>query len=184
MSGLTGITDNQPDRAWLGVLVGLSLTLAMGAFAWTLFGASPRQGISSSTLYSTRFPDQRGNSIALAQWQGKVLLINFWAAWCEPCRKEIPHLIAAQTQFGAKGLQVLGIAVDKAENVIPYSMQLGINYPLLIDEASGMALSMRLGNRAGIVPFTALVDRQGQLLSVTAGPLSENQLESMLRGQL
>jgi len=169
----------------LGVLVGVGLTLAAGAFAWgLLFGAAPGPGISATALYSTRFPDQRGNSIALAQWQGKVLLINFWATWCEPCRKEIPHLIAMQTRLGERGLQVLGIAIDKPDNVVAYSAQLDINYPLLTDEDSGMALSKRLGNRAGIVPFTALVDRQGQVLSVFAGPLSENQLEAMLRGRL
>jgi thiol-disulfide isomerase/thioredoxin len=113
-----------------------------------------------------------------------VLLVNFWATWCGPCRAEIPHLIATQTRHGASGLQVIGIAIDQMEKVVPFSTELGINYQVLIDDSNGIGLSRRFGNHAGIVPFTALVDRHGQVIATRTGALSQEQIELLLRDRL
>ena len=169
---------------WLGLLIGAALAIAGGAFIWaSFFDQSGSTGISPTALYTTRLPDGEGKSVTIGQWQGKVLLINFWATWCAPCQEEMPHLVEAQRRYADKGLQVVGIAVDKTDTVNAYSRKMGINYPILIDEGRGMALSKRFGNRAGIVPFTALVDRQGQIVQIVAGALSAEQLELLLRNR-
>lgn len=167
---------------WLGSLIAVSLTLAIGAFLWTSRGETGfSPSISPTALYATQLPDTDGKPVALGQWQGKVLLINFWATWCAPCREEIPHLVEAQRRYAGGKVQIIGIAVDKVDEVRSFSMQLGINYPILVDEVQGAALSRRLGNRAGIVPFTVLIDRDGRVASVTAGALTSRQIEEGLR---
>ena len=178
--------QTEPRRAsWFGLLIGTILAIAGGAFIWaSFFDQTGAAGISPTALYTTRLSDREGKSVAIGQWQGKVLLINFWATWCTPCREEIPHLVAAQRRYADKGLQVIGIAIDKKKEVNEFSRQIGMDYPILIDEQQGISLSKRLGNGAGIVPFTALVDRQGKVIAAVAGALNADQLESLLRDRL
>ena len=74
-------------------------------------------------------PDVEGREQALGQWQGKVLVVNFWATWCAPCREEMPEFVRAQAELGGKGLQFVGIAVDQADKVRQFAQEIGINYP-------------------------------------------------------
>lgn len=125
--------------------------------------------------------DVDGNVRRADEWQGRVLLINFWATWCAPCRKEMPLLVALQSEFGSDGLQVIGLAMDKPEPVRDFGVEFAISFPLLVGESEVMRLTRAYGNRLGALPYTAIVDRAGKLVYLKAGLVKRAQVEPVLR---
>ena len=121
-------------------------------------------------------PDLKGTQRKLSEWQDKVLVLNFWATWCSPCRKEIPEFIKLQTEFADKGLQFIGIAVEELEPVKEYSDFAGINYPTLIGQITGINLSIPLGNMISTVPFTVIFDQQGNIVHRQLGEISREKI--------
>src|SRR5262249_62096149 len=118
---------------------------------------------------------------ALDTWHGKVLVINFWATWCAPCRREIPEFVRLQERHGARGLQFVGIALDQPQPVGEFAREFHINYPLLIGGLETMALMRESGNRAGVLPFTLILDRQGKVARTHRGGLKESTLETTIQ---
>jgi thiol-disulfide isomerase/thioredoxin len=137
----------------------------------------------ASALLAVALPDTEGREQALGQWSGKVVVINFWATWCAPCREEMPEFVRAQTDLGGKGLQFVGIAVDQLDKVQPFAKEIGVNYPVLIGGYGAMELSKAFGNKLMALPFTLVIDRQGSVAHTQLGPLKEAQLRSIV-GQL
>lgn len=134
-----------------------------------------------SELLNASFSDVDGQPYALNQWQGDVLVLNFWATWCPPCRQEIPEFIELQRALGDKGLQFVGIAIDEAGAVKDYIAAVGINYPILIGEEEGNALAGRLGNYFNALPFSAVFDRNGQLVHTHPGLFSKEQIAEVIK---
>ena len=157
-----------------GVVAGLAL--AMGAY----FGWQPEVPADAATLLALSLPDAAGKEQSIGQWRGKVVVVNFWATWCEPCREEMPEFMRAQTEFGARGLQFVGIAVDQADKVDTFAKELGLNYPTLIGGYGAVELSKTLGNRLAALPFTIIIDRQGRVVHTQLGPLKSDQLRSIV----
>ncbi len=157
-----------------GVAVGAA---AIGGLAGALLMQSQS---GAAELLAASYPDISGNGRSLAEWRGRPLLVNFWASWCAPCREEIPLLNAAQQQHGRSGLQVVGIAVDNAGNISQFTRAVPIVYPVLIAEAAALPLMRNLGNSAGALPFTVLVDRHGRLASHKLGAYSAAELDADL----
>ena len=117
--------------------------LALGAGLY--FGALRRDagsgaGASAATLLALTLPDVAGKEEPLGQWRGKLLIVNFWATWCEPCREEMPEFVRVQREFGSKGLQFVGIAVDETDKVRRFAGEIGLNYPALIGGFGAMEL--------------------------------------------
>jgi thiol-disulfide isomerase/thioredoxin len=129
-----------------------------------------------SALTTAEFKDLSGESGSLERWRGRVLVVNFWASWCPPCREEIPGLARISGQFARKGVQVVGIAVDSADKARESAAELGVNYPVLVAGLEVIDLTRRLGNRAGGLPFTVILDRQGRLVRAHLGLISEAEL--------
>lgn len=117
----------------------------------------------------------------LEQWRGKVLVVNFWATWCAPCREEIPGFIKFQDQFGARGVQFVGLAIDQKERVGPYARDIGINYPVLVGGLDTMDFARQTGNSRGVLPFTLVIDRSGKVVTTEIGVLRPEKLESLLK---
>lgn len=117
----------------------------------------------------------------LEQWRGSVVVVNFWATWCAPCREEIPVFIQFQRQYASRGVQFLGIAIDQKERVGPYAKDIGINYPVLVGGMETMDLARKVGNRAGVLPFTVVINREGKVVSTVAGILKPEKLETLLK---
>lgn len=134
----------------------------------------------ATQLLAMSFPDSHGVNQPLRQWQGKWLVINFWATWCTPCRQEVPEFSRLQTQYAAKGIQFVGIALDSAEKVADYSRQHPVAYPLLIASEAPMAVIRGLGNAPAGLPFTVIVDREGRLLRSWLGIWKPDALEPVL----
>jgi thiol-disulfide isomerase/thioredoxin len=110
-----------------------------------------------------------------------VVVVNFWASWCPPCREEIPGLLRIQSRFAANGLQVVGIAVDSVAKSAQAASEMGITYPVLVAETQIIEITRRLGNRAGGLPFTVVLDREGRLVATHLGLLSEAQLARLVQ---
>ena len=135
----------------------------------------------ADALFKARLADLDGGVQSLEQWRGRVLVVNFWATWCAPCREEIPEFIRMQDRFGRQGLQFVGIAIDQPDKVARFVREFSINYPVLLGGVEAMDLMRQAGNRVGVLPFTLVFDRKGTVVSGGPGGLREERLESLIR---
>lgn len=161
----------------LMALAGLALWLDRPVPGDTSSGAPAE--VSAGAIYASRFPGLDGREQMLGQWQGKLLVLNFWATWCAPCREEMPMLSRVQTEFSGRDLQIVGIAADSRENVANFVQKVPIAYPLLPDEARAIEFSKRLGNRLGLLPFTVVVSPRGDIVFTRLGQVSEADLRDL-----
>jgi len=150
------------------------LALGGGIIARGLLSVTSQ--VSVETLPDFTLPDIFGQPHAISEWQGKIRVINFWATWCGPCRKEIPEFIELQKQYADKDLQFIGIAIDDAESVEKYLTSININYPMLVDDMAGINLAHQLGNNIDAVPFTLVVNHQGHIIHQHAGEFSKEKI--------
>ncbi|TAM11893.1 MAG: TlpA family protein disulfide reductase [Nevskiaceae bacterium] len=179
-------------RTTLAFLAGVAVTVVVtvgGAFAWHEY-AGHRPGaaatVSSAPLSADlRFTGLDGRTHTLGEWRGKLLLINFWATWCGPCREEIPFLTQAQQRYGAHGLQVIGPAVDDPAAVTREKATLGIGYPIMVGTPESMMNLMEtLGNERGGIPFSVLVAPDGRVLLRQLGEFKPAELEALIKHNL
>ena len=125
-------------------------------------------------------PDLEGTPRDFAEWDGKHRLLNFWATWCAPCRREIPLLVAFQDQHGDAGFQVLGIAVDFPEQVTSYAEQTEFNYPILVGQQDAMAVAESSGIEFIGMPFTMFVASDGEYIGAYIGELHQSHLDDIM----
>ena len=156
--------------------------LALGAGIWLAQTRYAPQAptLSATALWPLAYPDTQGRPQALSQWRGRVLVLNFWASWCAPCREEIPDFVALRAQYAAKGVEFVGIAVDNSANVAQFMQRQTINYPILIGEGAATNLARQLGNPSGALPYTLVLDRDGNIVFKHLGRLPRARLEAIL----
>ncbi|MGH8661958.1 MAG: TlpA family protein disulfide reductase [Burkholderiales bacterium] len=171
----------------LALLVGvatLSAAAGVGYHLWSRGGGTGR-GLDPSEVVErvleARVVDVKGAVQSLEQWRGRVLVVNYWATWCAPCREEIPVFVRMQERYGSRGLQFVGIAIDQPDKVAEFAREFGINYPLLLGGIETIELMRQAGNRAGVLPYTLVIDRKGNLVSGEPGGLKEARLENLIR---
>ena len=124
-------------------------------------------------------PDARGVLHKLSEWKGRPLMVNFWATWCDPCRREIPLLKSLRQERSAQSLEIVGIAVDFQDAVVQYTQKIGIDYPVLIGEKDGIAAIDAFGMDT-VFPFTVFADRQGRIFTVKVGELHRDEANVIL----
>ena len=139
--------------------------------------ALPPVAASAASLQFS-FPDLEGKERQLREWQGQVVVLNFWAPWCPPCRAEMPALLELQQKHAAAGLAVVGITIDTQENAQNFVDEMGIDFPILIAEDRGIVLAQKLGNRVGVLPYTVVLDRQGQVVYTHRSEITLEQAEA------
>jgi thiol-disulfide isomerase/thioredoxin len=132
------------------------------------------------TLPEFSLQNRAGQMQSIKSWPGKTLLINFWATWCAPCRKEIPMLQTMQNKHAADGLQVVGVAVDFRDDVLKYAEAMKIGYPLLIGEQDGLAAVDAFGIQAVGFPYSVFVDARNHIVTTYIGELKAPQVEAAL----
>ncbi len=126
------------------------------------------------------FPDLNGNTHLSTEWQGKILVLNFWATWCPSCLKEITEFMLLQTKYGEK-VQFVGIALDDINAVNIFQQKMAVNYPLLISgDWAGFNLAKQLGNSVNAIPYTVVVNPEGFIVYRHAGALSQSELQQQL----
>ncbi len=125
-------------------------------------------------------PDLDGNTTALAKWHGKVVLLNFWATWCAPCRQEMPMLAKLQREHAAYGLQVVGIAMDQPQSATAFLNHLPVGYPILIGINADPVPTTTFGDTAGLLPYSVLIGRDGRILETKLGALDASTIKNWL----
>jgi peroxiredoxin len=124
--------------------------------------------------------DLDGKLRNIKEWDGQVVLLNFWATWCPPCMREIPDFIEIQHEFEGRGFQIVGVAVDNEDAVREFATAQGVNYPLLPGESEAIELANKYGNRIGGLPYSVLIDKNGNISSTFTGELNRTRLEQLL----
>jgi len=124
--------------------------------------------------------DLSGKIRKLSEWDGKVIAVNFWASWCAPCLQEIPELVDLQHRYGDRGFQILGIALQKPEELGDFVVEYKMNYPVLAGESAVIEIAENFGNSFGALPYTAIIDRGGKIIFVKAGPVTGKEVEDLI----
>jgi thiol-disulfide isomerase/thioredoxin len=149
-------------------------TLLLGACS--RHASDPQQ---ADALWHASGFDLADQPVALLKYRGKPLVINFWARWCPPCRDEIPDFIRTNAQFKSHGVELLGLAIeDQAAPVAEFVREYGIDYTVLLTRDPGYALMAALGNQQGGLPFTIVLDRQGNIVARKVGRMSRTEMET------
>lgn len=167
---------------WIFAAVGL-LALLAGIALWLGEDRSPRTGapdLAPGVLYAATFADPTGAVQSLAKFQGKILVLNFWATWCAPCREEMPAFSRLQSRWQGRDVQFVGLANDDPARVARFAKELAIGYPLLVGGGDVDELARRLGDVDGVLPFTVIVDPAGAVVKQRAGAYTEAVLAAIL----
>ena len=166
------------------VVAGLSAAGGVSYHPWSRgSGAGPAMVPDAvvERVLGVRLANVKGGTQSLEQWRGQVLVVNYWATWCAPCREEIPGFVRLQERYGSRGLQFVGIAIDQPDKVAEFASEFRINYPLLLGGLETIGLLRQAGNRAGVLPYTLVIDRNGNLVSREPGGLKEARLEKLIQ---
>lgn len=158
----------------------IAVIAAVALYAGVFFAKKQLQGDSGEDQpVVLALKDYQGVLQDQAQWADKVLLINFWATWCAPCREEMPLLADFQQRYGDQGLQVLGIALDDVEPVQRFADSIDINYPLLMSDETTPDLMYQY-NEVGAIPFSLITDRAGVVTETKLGVFTADELQSII----
>jgi peroxiredoxin len=166
-------------KLWL--LAGLAL---VGGLAVSFLINFQGEDATDVALESYSLTDLNGQQQSLDKWQGKVLLVNYWATWCPPCIEEIPLFIQLKDRFSAAGLEIIGISIDEDHKAREFSEKMKINYSLLSGQANGMAMMTSMGNRNGGLPFSVMFDRDRKIVHRKTGAFSHEELVKLVEDTL
>jgi thiol-disulfide isomerase/thioredoxin len=164
-----------PQRRWaLGALAATALGAGVGASWWR---NRPKPDAAPAGLWARQWVSPQGPSIAMQSFQGRPLLVNFWATWCPPCIEELPLIEAFYQQNKANGWQVLGLAVDKLERVQSFLKVTPLSFAIGMAGLEGTELSRELGNMTGSLPFTVVLASDGQIAQRKLGRIVQQDLD-------
>jgi thiol-disulfide isomerase/thioredoxin len=164
--------------AGLGVL---ALGGGVGAHLWRLgVIGGDADAAAGEAILTHRYQGLDGKPAVLDGLRGQVLIVNFWATWCEPCREEIPLFIRLRREYAGKRVEFVGISIDQAVKVIEFAKDFQIDYPLVLAGMEAVELSRRAGNKAGVLPFTVILDRNGRLAGQLLGKVTEDALRQSI----
>ncbi len=136
--------------------------------------------LSTQVFFSTSLPNENGVNQNLSQYKGKIIVLNFWATWCPPCREEMPGLSELHKEYLNKNVVVLGVAVDELALVKEFAQTSPVSYPLFAAENDGMSLGNNLGNNKGVLPYTVIINTDGNVVKTYFGRINKSLLETTL----
>ena len=151
--------------------------------SYAAYRYSSIQEAKSQALIRPEFAmkDINGKIRNVKEWDGKVILLNFWATWCPPCLNEIPGFIELQEEYGEQGFQIVGVAVDDEKIVREFSTKMKMNYPIIAGEFEAIGLSSRYGNHSGGLPYSVFINREGEISDKITGELDKIRAEKILK---
>ena len=162
----------------LGVYVGTQHKKAGPLTTTPAATAGPQTPVQA--MFAQSMNDASGANHSLARWQGKALVVNFWAPWCAPCVQEMPELNQLAVDSAAKNINVIGIGIDSPANIAEFATRLKIDYPLYVAGLSGTELARQFGNTQGGLPYTVLIGADGQVKKTYIGKLKFDELKADL----
>jgi len=158
------------------LLAGLGASLTTGSIASTNSGKA-----TTPPLYKMKIARLDGPRTSLAKWRGKVVVANFWASWCGPCQYEMPRFQKWQQQYAKKGLQIVGIGLDKPGKLKNVARSLSITYPLLVMPLEdGRPILAGLGNEEMLIPYTLIYNRDGSLAFRHKGLIGADEFDILI----
>ena len=163
---------------------GLSAAAGYGAHLFRIGALGDLSPALGRKILESRVFGLDGMPASLTNYRGRILVVNYWATWCAPCREEIPMFVRLQREYAAKNVQFVGIAIDQADKVREFAKEIRISYPVLIGGMDALELSRRAGNTAGVLPFTVVLGRNGQVANSLIGGLTEQRMREVLLAQL
>ena len=164
-------------RDALALVLASALAAGAGFGAWHWWNGRDTGQVARADL---AFRDLDGQPRTLADWRGKLVLLNFWATWCTPCLKEIPLLVETQREHGPRGLQIVGVAMDEVDAVKAFAQRLQMNYPTMVGKGEIAAAMDELGDELGAFPFSVLIAPDGRILDRRSGDLSREEIAQWL----
>jgi len=159
----------------------LLLIIILGLAIRNFIVGSSKPAINTKPLFTAQLINPQGVKQNISQYQGKIIVLNFWATWCPPCREEMPELSALYQEYKNKNVVVLGVALDDLASVITYLKSSPVNYPIYISENEGMDLGAELGNDQGVLPYTVIIDTDGNVIKTFFGRINKQLLESTIK---
>ncbi|MDP1897008.1 MAG: TlpA disulfide reductase family protein [Sulfurimicrobium sp.] len=166
------------------LLAGALLSMGLSSCAERQEAPAATSTSASATIFAASLPDLEGQPQPLKQWQGKILVLNFWAPWCPPCREETPAFIRLQEKYRTQGVVFVGVALDQKDKVQAFVDEMGVNYPILLGENDAVELAKSAGYRLGGLPFTAVFARDGAIAKTVTGEYKQEDLENTLNSLL
>lgn len=178
------------ERKTILLYAGVALvSLAAGILTARWLEGDKLQQPPAMTAENVGVPEQRidftlqtleGQTASLSQWDGKVILLNFWATWCPPCLKEMPDFVELREEFEGKPFEVIGVAIDRAEPVQDFIDSIGVDYPILLAELEGIPLMKSYGNLLSTLPYTVIIDRNGKVVKAFRTEVNKDMLKPLI----
>jgi thiol-disulfide isomerase/thioredoxin len=169
-------------RTVLSLTIAGAAALGCGYALWRGARTGEQQGVSQ--LFAASFDDTEGRRQQMAQWRGRLLVVNFWATWCPPCIEEMPMLNRMRALYAQRGLEIVGIGIDARDKILEFESRHRFSYPLMIGGAVGGSVSRALGNDQGLLPYTVLIGSRGNIVTRWIGLIPEGDFRSALEANL
>ena len=126
-------------------------------------------------------PDLEDKTHQFDEWKGKIRVLNFWATWCPPCRKETPMFVELQEKLASQGVQFIGVAIDEKQKAQDFIDTFGVTYPILYGADNAIKVATAYGDRLGMLPWTVVIDKHGSIIYTQAGEFTRQHIESVLQ---
>ena len=174
------------NRRQLLTICGISLIALLGGIFTSQWisktGLASEPSVKAFFANPWQTPD--GKAVNSAEWQGKVLVVNFWASWCPPCVEEMPTLDLLQQEYLQQNVLFVGIGIDSPSNIREFLKSTPVSYPILIGGLQGSNLSKQMGNTQGALPYTVIIDTKGKSTYTKLGKISEDELRKAIKAAL